>query len=73
MRSDDKQGFTWFSIIILFPCSFFDTVRLMGMLYAQLIIKNLFLLYFILLKQRAVFGFHTYSFQDTIIIEKNPE
>lgn len=73
MRPDDKQGFSRFSIIIFFPCSLFYTVWLMGMLYAQLIIKYLFLLDFVLFKQRAVLGFHMYSFQDTIIVEKNPE
>ncbi len=45
----------------------------MGMLDAQLVINDLLLLNFLLLKKRAMFGFHTDSFYDTIIVEKYPE
>ncbi len=73
MRSDNKQGFSRFSIIVFFPGSFFYTVRFAGMLNTQLIIKNPLLLYLLLLKKHAMLGFHTDSLHDSIIVEKYPE
>lgn len=43
------------------------------MLNTQLIITNLLLFDFILLKQRAVLSFHMDSFQDAIIVDKDPD
>ena len=43
------------------------------MLDAQLVINDLLLLNFLLLKKRTMLGFHTDSFHDTIIVEKYPK